>query len=315
MKFSSSIFGRGPLVGAFISVVLLLSACSKDPRPKAAEGAGKETPATAGVISPAAAKAAGIDVATAGPTRIRTTLTLYGTVRPNAEREQDIRARYAGIVRTVTKRPGDKVTKGEELLTVESSESLQTYAVRANLSGRVLERQTNPGDTVEPSTVLLKVADLSTVWVEFSVFARDLDRVRAGSAVVLKSADEDAHAETKLSYVSPTGETNSQTVTARAVAQNSDGHWVAGQFVTGEVILNDIQVPVAVRPTALQEFDGKSVVFVQQGDRFEPRAIELGRRSKEAVEVTKGLTAGENYAARNSYLIKADLLKSAAEED
>jgi membrane fusion protein, heavy metal efflux system len=70
-----------------------------------------------------------------------------------------------------------------------------------------------------------------------------------------------------------------------------------------------------VVPVALQELQGKPVVFIQTGERFEPRQVELGRRAKDAVEVLKGLSPGDSYAARNSYLIKADLIKSAAEDD
>ena len=88
-------------------------------------------------------------------------------------------------------RAGDAVAKGEELLTVESNESLQVYPIRSPLSGQVLERRANPGDAVDGSTVLMKVADLSTVWAEFAIFARDLSHVRPGMRVLFRGADAD----------------------------------------------------------------------------------------------------------------------------
>ncbi|HKT72078.1 MAG TPA: efflux RND transporter periplasmic adaptor subunit [Steroidobacteraceae bacterium] len=316
-------WGRIPAVLALVAGLALASGCSKEPVSAAdssradqkAEAAGGAISPAAAAISPAAAKAAGIEVMLAGPARIRTALTLYGTIRPNAEREQDVRARFPGVVRSVSKRAGDPVRQGEELLTVESNESLQTYSIRSQLNGRLLDRKTNPGDAVDSNTVLMRVADLSTMWVEFSVFARDLDHVRPGMSVLIHSADEDANAEGRISYVAPTGETDSQSVTARAAIDNQDGHWVAGQFVTGGVVIGDARVPVAILPAALQELQGKAVVFVQRGDRFEPRVVELGRRSTDVVEILEGLDAGDRYAARNSYLIKADLLKSETAED
>jgi len=298
------------------AALTLAGGCSK--QPSSAAGATepeKKVAAPGGAISPAAASAAGIEVVAAGPARIRTTLTLYGTIRPNAEREQEIRARYPGVVRSVSKRAGDPVRRGEELLTIESNESLQTYSIRSQYTGRLLDRRANPGDAVDSSAVLMRVADLSTVWVEFSVFAHDLDHVRPAMTVLIHSADEDANVQSRITYVASAGETDSQSVMARAVIDNQDGHWVAGQFVSGEVVISDAQVPITVVPTALQELEGKPVVFVQVGQRFEARQVELGRRAKDAVEVLKGLDAGDRYAARNSYLIKADLLKSAAEED
>jgi cobalt-zinc-cadmium efflux system membrane fusion protein len=63
----------------------------------------------------------------------------------------------------------------------------------------------------------------------------------------------------------------------------------------------------------VQTLDGRSVVFVRQGQQFEARTVELGRRDEHHVEVQKGLAAGERYAARNSFLVKADIGKAAAE--
>ena len=66
---------------------------------------------------------------------------------------------------------------------------------------------------------------------------------------------------------------------------------------------------------ALQELRGKTVVFVQNEQGFQARPVTIGRRAREAVEISEGLAAGERYAAKNSYLVKADVLKGEAEED
>jgi len=266
-------------------------------------------------LTPERARNAGIETAVAGEAQIRTTLTLHGTIRPNAEREQDIRARYPGVVRDVSKRVGDPVAASEELLRVESNESLQTYPIRSPIPGRIIERRTNPGDAVDGSTVLLRVADLSTVWVEFALFARDLGQVRPGMSVSFRGANADDSGEAKIRYVAPAGQADSQSVVARAVVDNRDGRWVPGQFVTGEVVIADTRAPVAVAPAALQELHGKTVVFVETGTGFEARPVQLGKRSRTAIEVLAGVSAGERYAAQNSYLIKADRLKGAAGEE
>ncbi|MFL6602619.1 MAG: efflux RND transporter periplasmic adaptor subunit [Steroidobacteraceae bacterium] len=307
---------RALMASALGCMFVLNSGCSEHSGSVAPpSGAQQEVPTGSGAISPEAARAAGIEVVAARSARIQTTLTLYGAIRPNAEREQEVRARYPGVVRSVSKRAGDAVSKGEEVLTVESNESLQVYPVRSQFTGRLLDRRANPGDGVDSSTVLMRIADLSTVWVEFSVFARDVDHVRQGMRVFIQSADEDARAESRIEYISAAGDTDTQSVTARAVIDNRDGHWVAGQFVAGQIVIGDVQAAVAVVPTALQEVQGKPVVFVRKDQRFEPRPVELGHRAQDAVEILQGLSAGELYAGRNSYLIKADLLKSETEED
>lgn len=281
----------------------------------AAESEDAPAAATSARITPEAAQKAGIEVAVAGPARIRETLTFYGSIKANAEREQDIRARYAGVIRTVTKRAGDTVRRGDALFTVESNESLQTYAVSAPLSGRVLERSANQGDAVESSTVLMKVVDLSTVWAEFAVFARDLAHVRQGMTVLFRGVDADESGEAKIDYIAPAGHTDSQSVVARAVIENRNGKWVPGQFISVDVVTADASVPVSVVLGALQDLKGKPVLFVQTGQGFVSREIRVGKRSRERMEIVSGLTAGERYVAKNSYLIKAEVLKSEAEED
>jgi cobalt-zinc-cadmium efflux system membrane fusion protein len=57
------------------------------------------------------------------------------------------------------------------------------------------------------------------------------------------------------------------------------------------------------------------VVFIQDGNLFEARPLQLGRRDDKWVEVLAGLSVGESYVSRNSFLIKADILKSGATHD
>lgn len=308
---------KANLVTAVALGLLSGSGCSKSTPDAIPAEPAKETRVPAGhaAIAPDVARSAGIEISTAAAAQIRTELTLYGSIKPNSEREQEIRARYAGVVRQVNKRAGDSVQRGDELLRVESNESLQVYPIRSLLSGRILERRTNEGDAVDSSTVLMKVADLSTVWLEFALFPRDLGQVRPGMLVRFQVSEGTDPGEARLTYIAPAGHSDSQSVLARASVDNRAGRWVPGQFVTGEVIVADAQVPVAVSPAALQELPGRTVVFIQTAKGFEQRTVQVGRRAREIVEISRGLNAGERYASRNSYLLKADLLKDESDED
>lgn len=303
-----------------LALCLGFAACSGKSEPQAEsqgdkpEAAAEQQPQAA-QITPDHAKAAGIETAVAGPAQIRETLTLYGSIRPNAERQQEVRARYPGVVRSVAKRPGDTVAKGELLLSIESNDSLEPYAIRSPIAGTVLERRVNPGESIDASTTLLVVADLSNVWAEFAVFARDLGHIRAGMTVLLKSSDGDTSGTARIAYVAPSGSGDTQSVVARAVVDNKTSRWVAGQFVTGDVVVEDLQVPVSVAPASIQKMGDDTVVFVQTDKGFEPRKVELGMHSPEAIEIKQGLAAGERYAAKNSYLIKSELLKGSGDED
>ena len=71
----------------------------------------------------------------------------------------------------------------------------------------------------------------------------------------------------------------------------------------------------AVGNGALQELEGKTVVFVAEGDAFETREVRVGVRDTERSEIISGIQAGERYVAENSFVIKAELGKSEAEHE
>jgi cobalt-zinc-cadmium efflux system membrane fusion protein len=85
--------------------------------------------------------------------------------------------------------------------------------------------------------------------------------------------------------------------------------------VTVEVTEKETSVPVAVTAEAIQTYQDKPIVFVQQENGFEVRTVTLGRRSGQWIEVATGLSAGEYYAAENSFVLKSELGKSAAHSD
>ena len=263
-------------------------------------------------LTPEQIQSADIGLAQAGPAQVRERLPLYGVITPNAERVLEVAARFPGVIRTVRKRIGDSVRQGETLATVESNESLQTYAVVAPLSGVITARNANPGEQAG-DRALFTVADLSTVWVELSVFPRDIAKVRVGQSVRVKSADTGLSAEGKVVYVAPFGTSSNQTLNARVLVDNAEGKWPPGLYATAEVALSTTPVPLAVSSSALQTLEDRSVVFVKSDEGFEPRALQLGRTDGEVTEVLAGMEPGETYATKNSFILKAELGKGEAE--
>lgn len=259
-------------------------------------------------------KTAGIEVAKAGPASIRETLPVYGVIAPNAERVRDVGARFPGVIRSVAKKIGDDVRQGEPLATIESNESLQTYSVVAPLNGVVTARNANPGEQTGEK-VLFTIADLSTVWVELSLFPRDIAKVRVGQDVRVNSGDTGMSSDGKIVYVAPFGTSTNQTLTARVLLDNAQRRWAPGLYVTAEITLAESNAPLAVRSEALQTLEDETIVFVQGKDGFAPRPVRTGKTDGQWVELTAGLNAGEAYAAKNSFILKAELGKGSAEHE
>lgn len=265
-------------------------------------------------MTPEKLSKAGIVVEAAGTSTVREILPLYGTIAPNAERMRDVAARYPGTIRNVTKKIGDTVKQGETLATIESNESLQAYSLSAPLTGVVTVRNANPGEQ-SGEKVLFTVADLSTVWVELSLFPRDAAKVKNGQAVRVKSADSGSTGMGTVMYVAPVGASASQTRNVRVLLDNKDSQWAPGLYVTAEVTLGESSVPVAIKSAAIQTLNGADTIFVRNAKGFEPRTVKIGRSDGETSEVLEGVKTGENYATKNSFVLKAEMGKGEAEHE
>ena len=261
----------------------------------------------------AAAMAAELDIASehAGPATIVETLTLRGQVQTDPARLSRVKPRFPGVIQRLPGAIGDVVSPGDTLATVQSNESLQTYAVRAPIGGLILTRDAQIGEATADRSIFT-IADLSNVWIELDVFGRNLNRIQIGQSVTIETFD--GYTKTgEIDWISPLVSHASQSVKARVIVANENGVLRPGQFIRANVRLATHDVDLAVRPSALQRFREFNVVFAQFGEFYEVRMLELGRRDGDWVEVVAGLRPGTAYVTGNSYLIKADIEKSGAQ--
>lgn len=265
-------------------------------------------------LSPEQIANANLTIESAGPAKIATTLHVNGAIGANEERMTQIVPRFEGIVRAIHKRLGDSVRQGDPLITIESNDSLRNYDIRAPIEGTIIARSAAIGEHAGEEKPLFVIADLSTVWANFSVYRSDFDKLKLGQTIRVGVGEPDsAPIVATVSYISPVAYADTQTTTVRAVLPNDSGRWRPGQFVVGHVVLDEQSFPVAVRESALQTIEGATVVFVEGEGRFEPRPIVTGASDGRMVEVRSGLKPGERYVASNSFILKSELGKSSAE--
>ena len=133
-------------------------------------------------IAQAAADAAGVKTETAGQAVMEESITAAGRVELQPQGRNEVRAWYPGRVMEMTKVIGQRVQKGETLARVESSSSLQTYAIPAPMAGVITERQANVGD-VAGDQALYVISDAAKVHAEVFLFPGDAEKVRVGQGV------------------------------------------------------------------------------------------------------------------------------------
>jgi cobalt-zinc-cadmium efflux system membrane fusion protein len=255
----------------------------------------------------------GVHVVTAGPGEVDVGIELPGEVRPDADRIAHIAPPYPGIVREVRAHVGDRVRAGDVLARIQS-EQLATYELKAALDGTVIDKHVTPGEAVTRERPCFVIADLSTVWVEINVYQKALPLMQVGQPVVVSASHGQPVAEGTVAYIAPVVDQATRTAGARVVLANPDGAWRPGLYVTATVF-NPVAAPVVIPRRALQNVEGRLVVFVVEDDRFEPRAVTIGRTGRSKVEIVAGLLPGEEVADERSFLVKAELAKGEAGHD
>lgn len=196
-----------------------------------------------------------------------------------------------------------------------SGGDLTRYEIRAPIEGVIVEKHLALGEAVGDSATIFVVADMRTVWAEMDVYAKDLNIVKVGQVATVKASAFDSESTGTVFYVGSLVGEQTRAAKARIVLPNPDGIWRPGLPVNIQLTAGEIDVPVAISQEAIQTVRDWTVAFGRYGEYFEARPIELGRRDDSLVEIVKGLDAGEKYAAKGSYLLKADLDKAGASHD
>lgn len=190
--------------------------------------------------------------------------------------------------------------------------------VRSPLSGIITEKHAIVGELSDPSKSLYTVADLSSVWVLVDINEKDLAKVHRGQmATVTVGAFPDLKLKGRITYIADLVNEASRTVKARVEVANPGRKLKPEMFATVELALPSGVPPVlAVPEEALQDFDGKKVVFVAETEtEFTVRPVQAGRTANGMVEIVSGLKEGERYAVKGAFILKSEVKKGELEGD
>lgn len=191
-------------------------------------------------------------------------------------------------------------------------EAISHCEVVAPFDGTVISKDVVLLENVKPDRQILRVADLSTVWVTADIFEEQLPMIRnlEKQTIHLRSKSwPDKKFDAKIFYTGDVVDEASRTVSLRAMSDNQEGLLKPGMFVSIDFPSVTPTAVTQVPLAAIQEHAGKSLVFVHVGgDKFQRRDVVLGRRNGEAVEVVSGLADNEQVVVRGGFALKTRLL-------
>jgi cobalt-zinc-cadmium efflux system membrane fusion protein len=184
--------------------------------------------------------------------------------------------------------------------------------LKAPFSGIITAFHASIGEAVEPTTELLAITDMSSLWVLADVFEKDLSHVKTGKAVQVRVTSYPGRAfHGKITYVADTIEPKTRTAKVRCVVENNNGLLKLEMFAAIEIPVDRTNSVLAVPDSSIQQIEGKPVVFVQKSEtEFLKREVQTGIASGGFTEIRSGLTAGELLVSKGSFVVKTEFLRN-----
>ncbi len=188
----------------------------------------------------------------------------------------------------------------------QSSISGVTYYAPAN--GIVLEKKAVEGMRFMPGETLYRIADLSTLWAIADVPEQDIGKLRRGNtAQVTVETYPGRLFEGKVDFIYPTLNEMTRTGQVRIVLRNADGALKPAMYAQVKVATGKAKKALTVPTSAVIDSGTQQTVLVRLDEgRFAPRKVTLGLRSDDYVEVTDGLTQGEQVVTRANFLLDSE---------
>lgn len=254
-------------------------------------------------------------LAQANMTRIRTLVEKKIVARKELlQAETDL-----AIAQTEQQNDQERLTLyGASTANLHGSRSNRTsLGVQAPISGTITEKHAIVGELSDPSKSLFTVVDLSSIWVVVDIYEKDLAKVRTGQrATVTVDAYPDLKLTGRVAYLADMLDATTRTLKVRVEVANPQRKLKPEMFARVELTPPaSSAMTLAVPADALQEIDGKKVIFVtdKSQEAFRPQTVEAGRSSGGLVEIISGLKEGQRYAVKGSFILKSEIKKGELE--
>jgi RND family efflux transporter MFP subunit len=160
---------------------------------------------------------------------------------------------------------------------------------------------------VEPNTVLYKIADHTTAWVQVDIYENEIPLVKLGekATMTLPSYPGEEYIG-DVTFIWPHLDPETRTVKVRLEFPNPDLKFLPEMYAN--VVLD---IPLGERLTvpgsAVLRTGKMDIVFVDKGQgNMEIRRVQLGRKAGGYYEVLRGLSEGEKVVSRANFLIDSE---------
>lgn len=250
----------------------------------------------------------GVKTAPAALKPLAETISLPATITLIPERQAFITTRFDGLVREIKVKSGEKVSRGQDLITVEPvAFGGQPVSLKSPIDGTIIQQNVVIGQPVSYETILLEVGDDSRMLVKGALYeTAALSRIKSGQkATALIGIYKDRVYEGVIERVDAGPQAESRALHAYAVFDNEDRSLRPNLRGTLSVEIGGNDTPTVVVPaSAVLDNNGVSFIFVREGSNFEKREVLVGRKAGSNIEIISGVLPDEEVVIQGNYQIQ-----------
>jgi Cu(I)/Ag(I) efflux system membrane fusion protein len=189
----------------------------------------------------------------------------------------------------------------------QTGKAVRTLTLYSPVSGFVTQKMAIQGMKVMPGEKLFDIANLATLWIVADIYEYELPFVKVGQpARITLSYFPGRQFSSQIDYIYPTISADTRTAKIRLTLPNPGGQLKPQMFTNVEIRIN-LGKKLVIPDSAVIDTGTSQVVYVAKGEgAFEPREVELGLRADGAVEVLRGIKAGEKVVLSANFLIDSE---------
>lgn len=185
--------------------------------------------------------------------------------------------------------------------------ALDYVTIYAPSNGIVIDKRIVPGSAIRAGDAILRLADVSRVWVDAQIYEFELPFVQTGAQATVTLPHESNRAfNSRIAYVYPYLQNDTRTARVRIELDNTQGLLRPDMYVQVNIKVNLGQRLVVPEQAVLYAGDAR-LVFVDLGDgRLAPRRVRIGVRTSDRIEILDGLQPQDVVVTTANFLIASE---------
>lgn len=187
----------------------------------------------------------------------------------------------------------------------QAANGMDNTIVKAPISGVVATLNVHQGQIATNSQAAATIVDANKVYIQINVVENMINKLTVGQEVEVNvSAAFDEYIPSIISYISPTADARSQLYPIKIYIDNTDERIRPGMTGVLRLNIDEVDSAIVIKSNAVLDKDGKSVVYVAEGDKAVEKEVVTGLDTGDFIEIRSGIIEGDKVIVEGQHYVE-----------